>query len=212
TDATLPSRACRGPHACSAQPGRSRGGRITNLRPGGAVTSPVAPGRSGVEIPHHDSPQIRDAPVASASTPVHPPPRPSHQQGVPMSVANSINWFELYVQDMPRARAFYETLLGVTLESLKLPEGGDDCLEMWSFPGDMERYGANGALCRMPGVPSGPGGTLAYFACEDCGVTAGRAASAGGRVHREKMSIGEYGFIALAFDTEGNMIGLHSMR
>src|SRR5690606_18785617 len=116
-------RARRGPRACSAPPGRLRSGRITNLRPGGAVTSPVAPGRSGVEIPRHDSPQIRDAPVASASTPFHPPPHPSHQQGVPMSVANSINWFELYVQDMPRARAFYETLLGVTLESLKLPEG-----------------------------------------------------------------------------------------
>jgi predicted enzyme related to lactoylglutathione lyase len=26
------------------------------------------------------------------------------------------------------------------------------------------------------------------------------------------MSIGEHGFIALVFDTEGNMIGLHSMQ
>lgn len=39
-----------------------------------------------------------------------------------------------------------------------------------------------------------------------------RAAEFGGRVQREKMSIGEYGFIALVFDTEGNMIGLHSMQ
>ncbi|WP_298576902.1 VOC family protein [uncultured Luteimonas sp.] len=129
-----------------------------------------------------------------------------------MSSANSVNWFELYVQDMARARAFYEALLGITLEPLKLPEGSDDGLEMWSFPGDMERYGANGALCRMPGVPSGPGGTLVYFACDDCGVTAARAAQAGGRIHRDKMSIGEYGQIALVFDTEGNMIGLHSMH
>ena len=129
-----------------------------------------------------------------------------------MSSANSVNWFELYVQDMARARAFYEALLGITLEPLKLPEGSDDGLEMWSFPGDMERYGANGALCRMSGVPSGPGGTLVYFACDDCGVTAARAAQAGGRIHRDKMSIGEYGQIALVFDTEGNMIGLHSMH
>ena len=129
-----------------------------------------------------------------------------------MSNANSVNWFEIYVQDMARARAFYEAVLQIRLEALKLPEGGDDGLEMWSFPGDMERYGANGALCAMPGVPSGPGGTLVYFACEDCGATADRVADAGGRVHRTKMSIGEYGFIALAFDTEGNMIGLHSMQ
>jgi predicted enzyme related to lactoylglutathione lyase len=29
---------------------------------------------------------------------------------------------------------------------------------------------------------------------------------------RAKMSIGQYGFIALITDTEGNMIGLHSMQ
>ena len=33
----------------------------------------------------------------------------------------------------------------------------------------------------------------------------------GGQVVRAKFSIGEYGFIALVRDTEGNMIGLHSM-
>jgi hypothetical protein len=37
-------------------------------------------------------------------------------------------------------------------------------------------------------------------------------AAAGGKVHREKMSIGPYGFIVLAVDTEGNMFGLHSMK
>ena len=84
-------------------------------------------------------------------------------------------------------------------------------LEMLQFSGDMDAYGANGALCRMPGVPSGPGGTLVYFGCADCGETATRIEPAGGRIHRPKMAIGEYGFIVLAFDTEGNMIGLHSM-
>lgn len=129
-----------------------------------------------------------------------------------MKTANSVNWFEIYVQDMARARAFYETVLGIRLETLKVPEDPDGPgLEMLAFPGDMERYGANGALCRMPGVPSGPGGTLVYFACEDCAVEGARVADAGGRIQRDKMSIGEYGFIVLAFDTEGNMFGLHSM-
>lgn len=127
-----------------------------------------------------------------------------------MATSNSVNWFELYVQDMPRARKFYESVFGITLEPLKL--AGDDGLEMLSFPGDMERHGANGALCRMPGVPSGPGGTLVYFGCEDCAVEAARIEPAGGRVHRPKMSIGEYGHIVLAFDTEGNLFGLHSMQ
>ena len=130
-----------------------------------------------------------------------------------MSDANSVNWFEIYVQDMARARAFYEQVFDIRLEAMAVPgEADEGGLEMWAFPGDMERYGANGALCRMAGVPSGSGGTLVYFACEDCGTTGARVAAAGGRVQRGKMSIGEYGFIVLAFDTEGNMIGLHSMQ
>jgi hypothetical protein len=64
----------------------------------------------------------------------------------------------------------------------------------------------------MEGVVSGGNSTLVYFSCEDCAVEAARVAESGGRVEKEKFSIGEYGFIALAFDTEGNMIGLHSIR
>ena len=124
---------------------------------------------------------------------------------------NSVGWFELYVQDMALARAFYEAVFETVLQPLVVPEDPTAGLEMLQFPGDMAAYGANGALCRMPGVPSGPGGTLVYFGCADCGATAARIEPAGGRIHRPKMSIGAYGFIVLAFDTEGNMIGLHSM-
>ena len=52
---------------------------------------------------------------------------------------------------------------------------------------------------------------MVYFGCDDCAVEGSRVAAAGGRVHREKMSIGEYGFIVLAVDTEGNRFGLHSL-
>ena len=41
-----------------------------------------------------------------------------------MSSVNCVNWFELYVQDMARARAFYERVLGIALEPLKLPTSG----------------------------------------------------------------------------------------
>ena len=34
----------------------------------------------------------------------------------------------------------------------------------------------------------------------------------GGKVMKEKVAIGQYGFIALVIDTEGNMIDLHSMK
>ncbi len=72
--------------------------------------------------------------------------------------------------------------------------------------------GAAGALVRMEGKNSGSGGSLVYFSCADCSVEAAKAAMNGGQVFREKFAIGQYGFISLVFDTEGNMIGLHSMQ
>jgi predicted enzyme related to lactoylglutathione lyase len=63
----------------------------------------------------------------------------------------------------------------------------------------------------MDGCAAGGGGTLVYFNCGDCAVEASRVEAAGGRVYKEKFAIGEYGFIAIAADTEGNTIGLHSM-
>jgi predicted enzyme related to lactoylglutathione lyase len=64
----------------------------------------------------------------------------------------------------------------------------------------------------MEGVPSGPGGTMVYFSCADCAVEEARAAENGGTVCKGKFPIGEYGFIAIVSDTEGNMIGLHSLE
>ena len=119
---------------------------------------------------------------------------------------NPVGWFEIYVQDMDRAKAFYETVFVTKLEKLPSPD-----LEMWTFGMDQGKYGAPGALVHMPGCASGGGGTLVYFSCDDCATEAARVVPAGGCIFKEKFSIGEYGFIALVTDTEGNMIGLHSM-
>lgn len=126
-------------------------------------------------------------------------------------MANPVVWFEVYVQDMPRARSFYETVLGVKLTRLDAPDAGVPT-EMWAFPMAENGSGAAGSLVRMEGVPSGGGGTMVYFRCDDCAVEASRVAEAGGKLDRPKFPIGPYGFIALAVDTEGNMFGLHSMR
>lgn len=122
---------------------------------------------------------------------------------------NPVVWFEIYVQDMVRAKRFYESVLGLTLTQLESPIPG---MEIWSFPMQEDAPGATGALVRMEGKPSGGNGTLIYFSCADCGVEAEKAAASGGQIFREKFSIGQYGFIAHVFDTEGNMIGLHSMQ
>ena len=123
--------------------------------------------------------------------------------------ANPVAWFEIYVQDMDRARKFYETVLQVQLKPLHVPSPG---LQMWSFPSAMEGYGAGGSLVHLEGCPSGGSGTLVYFHSEDCAIEEGRVLGAGGQIHRAKLSIGEFGFITLAVDTEGNLFGLHSMK
>jgi len=120
---------------------------------------------------------------------------------------NPVKWFEIYVEDMARAKGFYETVFGVQLSKLESPD-----VELWAFPMDQNAYGAAGALVRMPGFPTGANSVLVYFNCDDCAVEAGKAVKAGGRIQKDKTSIGQYGHIALVFDTEGNMIGLHSMQ
>ena len=120
---------------------------------------------------------------------------------------NPVGWFEIYVQDMDRAKTFYEKTLQTTFERLKAPE-----IEMWMFPMLDDKPGSPGALVRIPGKDSGSGGTIIYFSCLDCAEEAGRAAQHGGKVVKEKFSIGDYGFIAFVEDTEGNMIGLHSIK
>lgn len=128
-------------------------------------------------------------------------------------IGNPVVWFEIYADDMERAQAFYETVLGIRMQPMEPPglEPEDAQVEMRGFPGNSAEPGAVGALARMPGFAPGGSGTLVYFACEDCAVEASRIAGAGGRLVREKSPIGEYGFIALGVDTEGNTFGLHSM-
>ena len=130
-------------------------------------------------------------------------------------ISNPVVHFEIYVQDMERAKAFYEAVLETKLEKMPAPTPEMN-MDMWFFPFDketgMNTYGAGGMLVKMEGFPSGGCGTLVYFSCEDCAVQAARAAALGGSVCKEKTSIGEHGFYALAHDTEGNMIGFHSMQ
>ena len=46
-----------------------------------------------------------------------------------MADHNPFRWVEIYVQDMARARKFYETVCKLKLEKLPSPEA-----ELWAFP------------------------------------------------------------------------------
>lgn len=123
--------------------------------------------------------------------------------------SNVVGWFELYVNDMARAKTFYHGVFQRELQDL--PAMGGD-MQMAAFAWVDGGSGASGALVKSAHMKPGPGGTLVYFSCEDCAEQAERVQTHGGKICQSKMSIGSYGFIVIAEDTEGNTIGLHSMK
>jgi uncharacterized protein len=134
------------------------------------------------------------------------------------TVKNPIGWTEIYVDDLARAKNFYESVLDIKMQPLPVPagmdaeEGSDEYFEMISFPGDMTSFGISGALVKSNMYKPGPGGTLNYFQCADCAEEISRVEAAGGKILQGKMAIGEYGFCGICVDTEGNHIGFHSLK
>jgi predicted enzyme related to lactoylglutathione lyase len=123
---------------------------------------------------------------------------------------NAIGWFDIYVNDMERAVNFYQSVFKQTLENIGDPT--DSSVIMKSFPTDMNHYGAGGALVKREGASPVTGGTIVYFGVEDCSTEESRVSKAGGKVINPKMSIGEFGFVSVCMDTEGNLFGLSSMK
>lgn len=121
---------------------------------------------------------------------------------------NAVCWFELYVADMMRAKNFYKAVFQKEMNDMPMA-GGD--MQMCTFAGEDSAPGAAGALVKSDKTGPGTGGTLVYFSCADCAVESARVEPAGGKVCQPKRAIGEYGFIAIVQDTEGNTIGLHSL-
>ncbi|WP_299474948.1 VOC family protein [uncultured Roseibium sp.] len=126
-----------------------------------------------------------------------------------MSKMNAVGWFDIYVNELDRAVRFYETVLNCKLEPIGDPTGET---QMMSFPADMSAYGAGGALSKSAHASPGVGGTVVYFSAEDCAVEEARVDAAGGQVLRPKFSIGEFGWVSLCRDTEGNVFGISSMN
>lgn len=124
---------------------------------------------------------------------------------------NPFTWLEIYVDDLARAQAFYEAVLGIEMIPMETPGGYGD-LEMLSFPWVADEHNISGALCKTSDFKPGMGGTLAYFHSLDCAIEIARVEQAGGSILQPKMQIGEHGFVALAIDTEGNAIGFHSTK
>jgi predicted enzyme related to lactoylglutathione lyase len=121
-----------------------------------------------------------------------------------MKDTSAINYFEIPVTDMGRAKKFYETIFGFEMTSMKLGTG-----EFASFP--QQKIG--GSLAKDIGREPSKAGILCYLnAGKDLTIVLNKIEKAGGNVVTPKIQIMDHGFIAKFIDTEGNLVALHSMN
>ena len=122
---------------------------------------------------------------------------------------NSINWFEIPVTDLARARHFYQVAFGIHMEDMNMPD-----MEMASFPAEMGNGKVSGALVKSEyGKPSMDGVLIYLNANPDMTDILERIESETGRILMPKTLINpEIGYMAMFVDTEGNRIALHSQE
>jgi len=124
-----------------------------------------------------------------------------------MANVNPVCWFDLNVANLDRAKKFYETVF-----SLKLTDAPIEWGRQSFFPFNPESPNISGALVEKADYVPGDNNTIIYFETEDNIAEEQRIEKAGGKVVQPKMSIGEFGFISIFIDSEGNTVGLHSRR
>ena len=122
-------------------------------------------------------------------------------------MAHALNWFEIPVTNFTRAKSFYEKVLGITIEPMTMGP-----IMMGMLSSDPTAVG--GAIVHGEDGSPSKNGTLVYLnGGDDLAPMLARVEQAGGSVVVPKTEIGnEFGFFAHFVDTEGNKVGLHSMK
>jgi len=122
-----------------------------------------------------------------------------------MNSKNTINWFEIPVNNFERAISFYESILDI-----KLARENMDDIDLAIFPAD--KKAVSGALIKADFLQPGDQGSLVYLNVEGkMDDVIGRAQKRGSNLLFPKTNLGEPGYIAHISDSEGNKIALHSM-
>jgi uncharacterized protein len=119
---------------------------------------------------------------------------------------HAISWFEIPVSNFARAKAFYETVLGMTIEPMVM---GSTTMGFLSSSPDA----VGGAIVHGEDVAPSKQGTTVYLnGGDNLAPMLARVERAGGSIAVPKTEIGnDFGFFAHFIDTEGNKVGLHSM-
>ena len=118
---------------------------------------------------------------------------------------NPVNWFEIPVTDLRRAKAFYEAVLNY---DLSLQEMGP--MKMAWFPMERGAPFATGSLVQAESYTPSRTGSVVYFSVPDIEKALDAVRRVGGTVINGKTSIGEFGFVAHFEDSEGNRVALHA--
>lgn len=121
---------------------------------------------------------------------------------------NAINWFEIPVQNIEKAKKFYETILGADMQIMEAMG-----MKTAFFPADLKNGSIGGCLMEGQGYEPSQKGSLVYLnGGEDLSIPLSKVEAAGGKVLLPKTSLGPNGFMAHFADSEGNKIGLHSIK
>ena len=125
-----------------------------------------------------------------------------------MDNTNALNWFEIPVSDIDRAKKFYGTIFNVELMDMPEMMG----MKMAGFPADMQGGKVGGALAQSQmHTPSADGAVIYLNANPSMQDVIDRIESAGGQVAMPRTQISpEIGYMAFFIDSEGNKLGLHS--
>ena len=120
---------------------------------------------------------------------------------------NVVSWFEIPVIDFARAKSFYEAVLGLRIEPMAM---GATTMGFLSA----DQNGVGGALVHGDGNAPTRQGTIVYLnGGDDLAPMLARAQQAGGSIALPKTDIGnDMGCFAHFFDTEGNKVGIYSLR
>ena len=123
------------------------------------------------------------------------------------ATTNALNWFEISVSDIARAKKFYETVFG-----LEMPEQEMMGIKMAFFPAEDMNGKVSGALCQSEQhKPSMDGAVIYLNGNPDLSDALGKIEAAGGQILMGKTHISpEVGNMAFFMDCEGNKLGLHS--
>lgn len=125
-----------------------------------------------------------------------------------MLETNKVNWFEIPVSDMVRAKNYYSSVFQCTFSDYRTESRHLAVFLPFVHNGTH----AAGCLVKAEGESPSTSGTMVYFLCDDVNNELAMVEPGGGKILQPKTDIGELGFMAVMQDCESNRIGLNSFR